>query len=69
MDADVLADQVAAKARSMGLAIAIESDPDPEQATIRARRALAADRHLCAAGSVYLAGFARRILGSGEMSR
>ena len=69
LDADVLAEQVAAKARSMGLAIEIESDPDPEQATIRARRALAADRHLCAAGSVYLAGLARRILGSGEMSR
>jgi len=62
LDADVLA-----KARSMGLSIAIESDPDPVQATLRARQALTPGRHLCAAGSVYLAGLARRILGAGEM--
>jgi hypothetical protein len=46
----------------MGLSLEVESEPDPERATMRARQALASDRHLCAAGSVYLAGIVRRVL-------
>ncbi|MCP4904582.1 MAG: hypothetical protein GY910_06345 [bacterium] len=68
VEADVLAKLVASKAHSMRLAIAVESEPDPARATIRARRALDPDRHLCAAGSVYLAGLARRVLGASEIA-
>lgn len=66
LDAEVLAEGVASKARSLGLSIVVESEPDPARAAVRARYALAPDGHLCAAGSVYLAGLARRILGSGD---
>jgi len=66
LDATILAERVNGKALSMGLSIEVESEPDPVRATTRARRALAAEAVLCAAGSVYLAGIARRVLtGSG----
>jgi dihydrofolate synthase/folylpolyglutamate synthase len=62
LDADALATLVRKKGVSMGLSLEVESEPDPERATLRARQALASDRHLCAAGSVYLAGIVRRVL-------
>ena len=62
LPADELALRVERKARDLGLAIAVEVDPDPESASRRARAALPSGARLCAAGSVYLAGIARRIL-------
>lgn len=66
LGAALLAERVSAKAGSMGLSITLESDPDPARATIRARQALAPGGRLCATGSVYLAGLARRVLSAGE---
>jgi len=64
LPADELGLRVERKARALGLPITVQIDPDPESAARRARSALAPDRRLCAAGSVYLAGIARRVLGA-----
>ncbi len=62
--AEELGQRVEAKARTLGLPIVVEVDPDPESAARRARAALVPGVRLCAAGSVYLAGIARRVLGA-----
>jgi len=64
MSVDVLAKSVRARAPEL----AIEVVKDPEEAARRARAALSPDTRLCAAGSIYLAGVVRRVLGSGPTS-
>ena len=64
LPAEALAERVQAHARSQGLAIDLHIESDPEVACRSARSALADERLLCACGSVYLAGIARRVLGS-----
>jgi dihydrofolate synthase/folylpolyglutamate synthase len=59
MGADVLAKSVLERAPTL----AIEVVMDPEEAARRARAALPPGSRLCAAGSVYLAGVVRRVLG------
>lgn len=61
MPADTLAKRVAERAP----ALAVEIEPDPEQAARRARLELASGVRLCATGSVYLAGIVRRVLAAG----
>ena len=63
--AEELGLRVEQKAKALGLSIVVEVDPDPESAALRARSALGPGARLCAAGSVYLAGIARRVLGIG----
>lgn len=59
MDAELLAKSVLERAPTL----AVEVVADPEEAARRARAALPAGSHLCAAGSIYLAGIVRRVLG------
>jgi folylpolyglutamate synthase/dihydropteroate synthase len=49
-------------------ALSIEVEKDPEEAARRARAALSSESRLCAAGSIYLAGVVRRVLGRGSQS-
>ena len=65
LDPDVIAGWLEAKARSLGVDFEVLCEPDPERAARDARAMIPPDRLLCAAGSVYLAGIVRRILGSG----
>ena len=60
MAVDVLAKSVLERAPTLP----IEIVKDPEQAARRAREALSPGSQLCAAGSIYLAGVVRRVLGS-----
>jgi dihydrofolate synthase/folylpolyglutamate synthase len=64
MGVDVLAKNVLERAPTL----AIEIVADPEEAARRARAALPPKMHLCSAGSVYLAGVVRRVLGPGRTS-
>lgn len=48
--------------------LVVEAVDDPEEATRRARAMLVPGNRLCAAGSVYLAGIVRRVLGPGARS-
>lgn len=59
MDAELLAKSVLERAPGL----AVEVVADPEEAARRAREALPTGSHLCAAGSIYLAGIVRRVLG------
>lgn len=59
MDAELLAKSVLERAPTL----AVEVVADPEEAARRARATLPAGSHLCAAGSIYLAGIVRRVLG------
>lgn len=59
MAVDVLAKSVLERAPTL----AIEVVKDPEEAARRARAALSPGSRLCAAGSIYLAGVVRRVLG------
>jgi dihydrofolate synthase/folylpolyglutamate synthase len=61
MGVDVLAKSVLERAPTL----AVEVVRDPEEAARRARAALPPESRLCAAGSVYLAGVVRRVLGPG----
>jgi dihydrofolate synthase/folylpolyglutamate synthase len=61
MEVNALAKSVLARAPSL----AVEIVRDPEEASRRARAELSSGSHLCAAGSIYLAGIVRRVLGSG----
>ena len=61
MPADALAKTIVL--RDPGLEIEVVEDP--EEAASRARSELASGRRLVAAGSIYLAGIARRVLGEG----
>jgi dihydrofolate synthase/folylpolyglutamate synthase len=61
MAVDVLAKSVLERAPTL----AIEVVADPEEAARRARALLPRESRLCAAGSVYLAGVVRRVLGPG----
>jgi dihydrofolate synthase/folylpolyglutamate synthase len=65
MAADVLAKNVREKAPKL----AIEIVDDPREAARRARASLAPGARLCAAGSIYLAGIVRHVLGNGQGSR
>jgi dihydrofolate synthase/folylpolyglutamate synthase len=65
IDVDVLAESI----RSHTPGMSIEIVEDPEAASLRARASLEADRMLCVAGSIYLAGAVRRILGGRESKR
>ncbi len=70
--ADELADRVHALIESMPRVADFEAKPeisvvsDPEEACRIARASLAEEHMLCATGSVYLAGIARRVLGAGR---
>ena len=64
MSVDVLAKSVLERAPTL----AIEVVKDPEEAARRARAALPPESRLCAAGSIYLAGIVRRVLGRGPPS-
>jgi len=59
MDVNTLAKSVLEFAPSLE----VEVVGDPEEASRRARAALPDGSHLCAAGSIYLAGIVRRVLG------
>jgi dihydrofolate synthase/folylpolyglutamate synthase len=59
MSVDVLAKNVLERAPN----VAIEIVDDPEEAARRARASLPPDARLCAAGSIYLAGIVRGVLG------
>jgi len=59
MGVDVLAKSVLERAPTL----AIEIVADPEEAARRARAALPPEMRLCSAGSIYLAGVVRRVLG------
>jgi dihydrofolate synthase/folylpolyglutamate synthase len=61
MPAEALADLARER---VGERLVVLVDPDPESALRDAHARLPADAVLCAAGSVYLAGIARRVLGS-----
>ncbi len=65
MAVDVLAKSV----RKRAPRLAIEVVEDPEEAARRARAALLPGARLCAAGSIYLAGIVRRVLGDAAASR
>jgi ribosomal protein S18 acetylase RimI-like enzyme len=56
--------RVEAYARSASLEIEVAVEEDPEVAARSARARLEAGKRLCATGSVYLAGVARRVLGA-----
>jgi dihydrofolate synthase/folylpolyglutamate synthase len=58
-------DELAQAVREVDARIETRIVEDPAQALRSARAALAADGRLCAAGSFYLAGIARRVLGPG----
>jgi dihydrofolate synthase/folylpolyglutamate synthase len=62
MRVDVMAKSVRARAPSLR----IEVVADPEEAARRARATLATGSRLCSAGSIYLAGVVRRVLGPGQ---
>ena len=55
--------EVAAALRAAGATAAIHAVPNPFLALQAAREGLGPDDLLCATGSVYLAGIARRVLG------
>ena len=57
--------ELAARVRRLAPACRVEFVPEPEDALAAARRAAGAEDLLVAAGSVYLAGPARRVFGSG----
>ena len=59
MSVDILAKNVLERAPN----VAIEIVDDPEEAARRARASLPPDARLCAAGSIYLAGIVRGVLG------
>ncbi|MFP6655558.1 MAG: hypothetical protein VCB25_08010, partial [Myxococcota bacterium] len=59
---DVMADRV----RALAPNLAIETVENPELAARRARAELAEGLRLCAAGSIYLAGIVRRVLGEAD---
>jgi hypothetical protein len=61
MRVDVMAKSVRERAPSLR----IEVVADPEEAARRARATLATGFRLCSAGSIYLAGVVRRVLGPG----
>jgi dihydrofolate synthase/folylpolyglutamate synthase len=61
---EVLAERVRTHARTASAEIEIRVESDPELACRLARKGLAEGRVLCACGSVYLAGIARRVLGT-----
>lgn len=63
LPADLLAKRVSLLARELGRSIDVEAIADPVVAARRARESLAPNYRLVAAGSVYLAGVARRVLG------
>jgi dihydrofolate synthase/folylpolyglutamate synthase len=65
MAVDVLEKSVLERAPKL----AIEVVEDPEEAARRARAALLPGARLCAAGSIYLAGVVRRVLGDAAASR
>ncbi len=54
--------QVAAAVRAAAPGVPVHAVPDPFRAVRAARESLAPDELLCATGSVYLAGIARRVL-------
>jgi dihydrofolate synthase/folylpolyglutamate synthase len=54
--------ELATLVRERAPSVAIEVIDDPEKATLRARESLAPGLRLCATGSIYLAGVARRVL-------
>jgi dihydrofolate synthase/folylpolyglutamate synthase len=62
MRVDVMAKSVRERAPSLR----IEVVADPEEAARRARATLATGSRLCSAGSIYLAGVVRRVLGPGQ---
>jgi len=55
-------DEIATAARAAAPGLALRVEPNPQLALRAAREGLAADDLLCATGSVYLAGIARRVL-------
>jgi len=56
------AEDLARRVRERAPQLAVEAIEDPESALLRARASLPAGRLLCATGSIYLAGIARRVL-------
>ena len=58
-------EELAKAVRELDARIETRIVEDPTQALRSARAALGADGRLCAAGSFYLAGIARRVLGPG----
>lgn len=64
LPAELLAKRVESLAAEFGQSIEVVAIADPTEAARMARASLAADHQLVAAGSVYLAGIARQVLGS-----
>ena len=62
LDVDALAERIRARAPELPL----EREPDAARAVQRAREGLKGEDLLCVAGSVYLAGVARGVLGAGK---
>lgn len=54
--------ELAERVRAARPGLSVEVVPDPESAALRARAALSEQGRLCATGSTYLAGVARRVL-------
>jgi dihydrofolate synthase/folylpolyglutamate synthase len=65
LTSDALARRVEASARAGHHGVELRAIEDPEEAARLARASLPAGSRLCATGSVYLAGIARRVLGAG----
>ncbi len=61
-------DEIAAAVRGIAPDVELRIVPDPRLAVRAAREALSDDDCLCVAGSVYLAGIARRVLGASARS-
>jgi len=63
LSADVLAKRVSEVSTAIGRKISVVAIEDPEEASRTARESLVTGHRLVAAGSVYLAGVVRRVLG------
>jgi GNAT superfamily N-acetyltransferase len=65
----VAVDELAIRVRAQAPTITVEVVEDPELAARRARAELSSTLRLCAAGSIYLAGVVRRVLGDDQPDR
>jgi dihydrofolate synthase/folylpolyglutamate synthase len=65
----VAVDELAIRVRAQAPTITVEVVEDPELAARRARAELSSTLRLCVAGSIYLAGVVRRVLGDDQPDR
>ncbi len=68
MPSEALASRVVEVGRRLGRDVEVDVVSDPREACVQARARLAPARMLCVAGSVYMAGIARSVLGRARAS-